>query len=56
MTGQRFEQRTIDDESQPIKGRLFVERAAPWRDTPLPPYSFMLSVARNLQAEAERAA
>lgn len=25
-------------------------RKAPWRDTPLPPFSFMLSLARNLQA------
>lgn len=34
--------------------RLFVERAAPWRESEVPPYSFMLSLARNLQAETER--
>ncbi len=32
------------------KGRLRIARKAPWRDTPLPPYSFMLSLARNLGA------
>ncbi len=31
-------------------GRLTTTRKAPWRDVPLPPYSFMLSLARNLQA------
>jgi hypothetical protein len=36
---------------QPIRGKLRITRRAPWRDTPLPPYSFMLSLARNLQAE-----
>jgi hypothetical protein len=30
--------------------RLVTTRKAPWRDTELPPYSFMLSLARNLQA------
>lgn len=36
------------------KGRTTTIKRAPWRDTPLPPYSFMLSLARNLQAAAER--
>ena len=36
-------------------GRLVVTRKAPWRDVDVPPYSFMLSLARNLQAEAELA-
>lgn len=31
-------------------GRLTTTRKAPWRDTELPPYGFMLSLARNLQA------
>ena len=30
--------------------RLRIVRRAPFRYTPIPPYSFMLSVARNLQA------
>jgi hypothetical protein len=34
-------------------GRLTITRKAPWRDVPPPPYSFMLSLARNLQATAE---
>lgn len=32
------------------KGRITTIKRAPWRDTELPPYSFMLSLARNLQA------
>jgi hypothetical protein len=32
------------------KGRIRTIKRALWRDTPLPPYSFMLSLARNLQA------
>ncbi len=36
------------------KGRTTMIRRALWRDTPLPPYSFMLSLARNLQAANER--
>jgi hypothetical protein len=32
------------------KGRITTIKRALWRDTPLPPYSFMLSLARNLQA------
>ena len=32
------------------RGRLITTRKASWRDTELPPYSFMLSLARNLQA------
>ncbi len=32
------------------KGKTLTTVKAPWRDTPLPPYSFMLSLARNLQA------
>ena len=39
------------DEYEPINGKLRITRSAPWRDTALPPYSFMLSLARNLQAE-----
>ena len=42
------------DEYEPIAGKLRSTRSAPWRDTPLPPYSFMLSLARNLQAVGER--
>lgn len=30
-------------------GRLYTIRDALWRDTPSPPYSFMLSVARTIQ-------
>lgn len=30
-------------------------RKAPWRNTPLPPYSFLMSVARNLQQSLEAA-
>ena len=33
-------------------GNLRTTRKAPYRDTPLPPYSFMLSLARRLQADA----
>ena len=44
----------VPDEYYPIKGKLRNTRSAPWRDTPLPPYSFMLSLARNLQAETVR--
>lgn len=32
------------------KGKTTTIKRAPWRDTPNPPYSFMLSVARNLQS------
>ena len=32
--------------------RIRIRIKAPWRDTPAPPYSFMLSLARNLQATA----
>ena len=35
------------------KDRITTTKRAPWRDTELPPYSFMLSLARNLQAEGE---
>lgn len=34
-------------------GRLVATRRAPRRDTDPPPYSFMLSLARNLQAAAD---
>ena len=34
------------------KGRTTTIKRAPWRDTPKPPYPFMLSLARNLQSEA----
>ena len=34
-------------------GGIRTVRKAPHRDTPLPPYSFMLSLARRLQADAE---
>lgn len=37
-----------------FSGSIRTTVRAPWRDTPLPPYSFMLSLARNLQAETER--
>lgn len=33
------------------KGRTTTIKRAKWRDTPEPPYSFMLSVARNLQSK-----
>ncbi len=33
-------------------GHLRTARKAPYRDTPLPPYSFMLSLARRIQADA----
>lgn len=36
------------------EGRTTTIKQAPWRDTLLPPYSFMLSLARNLQAANER--
>lgn len=39
----------------PDRDRLTITRRAPWRDTPLPPYTFMLSLARNLQQTAEAA-
>ena len=32
------------------KGRITTIKRAPWRNTDLPPYTFMLSLARNLQA------
>ena len=35
------------------KGRITTIKRAPWRDTDLPPYSFMLSLARNLQARVD---
>ncbi len=38
---------------QPIRGKLRITKRAPWRETDLPPYSFMLSIARNLQAVNE---
>lgn len=47
------EQMVLADGSSASKGRLYTERGAPWRDTETPPYSFMLSVARNLQAKGE---
>jgi len=34
-------------------GNLRRVRKAPYRDTPLPPYSFMLSFSRRIQADAE---
>jgi hypothetical protein len=36
------------------EGQFRTLRKAPWREAPFPPYSFMLSLARNLQAETER--
>ncbi len=36
------------------EGRLTTVHRAPWRETPTPPYSFMLSLARNLQASSIR--
>ncbi len=41
---------TTVQKKEPIRGTLRITRRAPWRDTPHPPYSFMLSLARNLQA------
>lgn len=35
-------------------GESRVTREAPWRDTPTPPFRFMLSIARNLQVESQR--
>ena len=35
-------------------GKEKIMRRAPWRDTPPPPYSFMLSVARTIQQHGER--
>lgn len=40
---------------RPDADRLITNRRAPWRDTPLPPYTFMLSLARNLQQAQEAA-
>lgn len=37
-----------------VGGRLVITRQAVYRHTTLPPYSFMLSLARNLQAVADR--
>lgn len=36
------------------KGRTTTIKRPKWRDTPYPPYSFMLSLARNLQSEPVR--
>ena len=45
------QQRLIDGPPhEPTTGKLRKLRKAPWRDTPFPPYGFMLSLARNLQA------
>lgn len=35
--------------SRSTDGRIRIRTRSPWRDTPTPPYSFMLSLARNLQ-------